>query len=68
MWVKKTNSNVSAQIVSVSVFGRTSQLQFGLYGTVARWKTLMSKRHIVFHLDFAKQHLKVLWSKNVTKM
>jgi hypothetical protein len=41
-----------------------------LYGRVARWKPLLSKRHMTAHLDFAKRHLKnsqtmrnkIIWS------
>ncbi|KAK3513966.1 hypothetical protein QTP70_000171 [Hemibagrus guttatus] len=44
--------------------------QSGLYGRVARWKALLSKRHMTAHLEFAKRHLKdsqtmrnkILWS------
>ncbi|KAK3571159.1 hypothetical protein QTP86_003670 [Hemibagrus guttatus] len=44
--------------------------QSGLYGRVARWKPLLSKRHMTVHLEFAKRHLrdsqtmrnKILWS------
>ncbi|KAI3357191.1 hypothetical protein L3Q82_015646, partial [Scortum barcoo] len=44
--------------------------QSGLYGRVARWKPLLSKRHMAAHLEFAKMHLKdsqtmrnkILWS------
>ncbi|KAG2463651.1 TCB1 transposase, partial [Polypterus senegalus] len=44
--------------------------QSGLYGRVARWKPLLSKRHMAAHLEFAKRHLKdsqtmrnkILWS------
>ncbi|KAG2465270.1 TCB1 transposase, partial [Polypterus senegalus] len=44
--------------------------QSGLYGTVARWKPLLSKRHMAACLEFAKRHLKdsqimrkkILWS------
>ncbi|KAG2468153.1 TC1A transposase, partial [Polypterus senegalus] len=44
--------------------------QSGLYGRVARWKPLLSKRHMADHLEFAKRHLKdsqtmrnkILWS------
>ncbi|KAK3564286.1 hypothetical protein QTP86_012011 [Hemibagrus guttatus] len=44
--------------------------QSGLYGRVARWKPLLSKRHMTIHLQFAKRHLKdsqtmrnkILWS------
>ncbi|KAK3552214.1 hypothetical protein QTP86_005893 [Hemibagrus guttatus] len=44
--------------------------QSGLYGRVARWKPLLSKRHMTAHLEFAKRHLKdsqttrnkILWS------
>ena len=32
--------------------------QSDLYGRVARRKSLVSKRHITFHLEFAKRHLK----------
>jgi hypothetical protein len=32
--------------------------QSGLYGKVARWKPLLSKRHITDCLEFAKRHLK----------
>ncbi|KAG2466723.1 TCB1 transposase, partial [Polypterus senegalus] len=32
--------------------------QSGLYGRVARWKPLLSKRHMAAHLEFAKRHLK----------
>ena len=42
----------------------------GLYGSVARWKPLLSKRHMTASLEFAKRHLKdsktmrnkILWS------
>ena len=42
----------------------------GLYGRVARWKPLLSKRHMIAHLQFAKRHLKdcqtmrnkIIWS------
>ena len=34
--------------------------QSGLYGRVARWKLLLSKRHISARLEFAKRHLKTL--------
>jgi transposase len=34
--------------------------QSGLYGRVARWKPLLSKRHMPAHLEFAKRHLKTL--------
>ena len=44
--------------------------QSGLYGRVARWKPLLSKRHMTACLEFAKRHLKdsqtmrnkILWS------
>ena len=44
--------------------------QSGLYGRVARRKSLLSKRHKTAHLEFAKRHLKdsqtmgniILWS------
>ncbi|KAK3556624.1 hypothetical protein QTP70_010818 [Hemibagrus guttatus] len=44
--------------------------QSGLYGRVAKWKPLLSKRHMTAHLEFAKRHLKdsqtmrnkILWS------
>ncbi|KAG2465704.1 TCB1 transposase, partial [Polypterus senegalus] len=44
--------------------------QSGLYGRVARWKPLLSKRHMAACLEFAKRHLKdsqtmrnkILWS------
>jgi hypothetical protein len=44
--------------------------QSGLYGRVARWKPLLSKRHMTASLEFAKRHLKdsqtmtnkILWS------
>ncbi|KAG2468235.1 TCB1 transposase, partial [Polypterus senegalus] len=44
--------------------------QSGLYGRVARWKPLLSKRHMAALLEFAKRHLKdsqtmrnkILWS------
>jgi hypothetical protein len=44
--------------------------QSGLYGRVAKWKPLLSKRHITAHLEIAKRHLKdtpsmrnkILWS------
>ncbi|KAG2462686.1 TCB1 transposase, partial [Polypterus senegalus] len=44
--------------------------QSGLYGRVARWKPLLSKRHMAARLEFAKRHLKdsetmrnkILWS------
>ncbi|KAK3515048.1 hypothetical protein QTP70_004035 [Hemibagrus guttatus] len=32
--------------------------QSGLYGRVARWKPLLSKRHMKARLEFAKRHLK----------
>ncbi|KAG2463250.1 TCB1 transposase, partial [Polypterus senegalus] len=32
--------------------------QSGLYGRVARWKLLLSKRHMAACLEFAKRHLK----------
>jgi hypothetical protein len=32
--------------------------QSGLYGRVARWKPLLSKRNMTVHLEFAKRHLK----------
>ena len=32
--------------------------QSGLYGRVATWKTLLSKRQMTAHLEFAKRHLK----------
>ena len=32
--------------------------QSGLYGRVARWKPLFSKRHMTACLEFAKRHLK----------
>ncbi|KAG2470015.1 TCB1 transposase, partial [Polypterus senegalus] len=32
--------------------------QSDLYGRVARWKPLLSKRHMAVHLEFAKRHLK----------
>ena len=31
--------------------------QSGLFGRVVRWKTLLSKRHMTAHLEFAKSHL-----------
>jgi hypothetical protein len=31
--------------------------QAGLYGRVAKWKRLLSKRHMTAHLDFSKRHL-----------
>ena len=34
--------------------------QPGLYGRVARWKPLLSKRHMAARLEFAKKHLKTL--------
>jgi hypothetical protein len=34
--------------------------QSGLYGRVARRKTLLSKRHMTGRLEFAKRHLKTL--------
>ena len=47
----------------------------GLYGRVARWKLLLSKRHMTACLEFAKRHLKdsltmrnkIIWS-NDTKI
>uniref|UniRef100_A0AAZ3PXZ1 Transposase Tc1-like domain-containing protein n=1 Tax=Oncorhynchus tshawytscha TaxID=74940 RepID=A0AAZ3PXZ1_ONCTS len=44
--------------------------QSGLSGRVARWKPLLSKRHMTARLEFAKKHLnnsqatrnKILWS------
>jgi hypothetical protein len=37
--------------------------QSGLYGRVARRKTLLSERHMTVHLELAKRHLnKILWS------
>uniref|UniRef100_A0AAZ3QG54 Transposase Tc1-like domain-containing protein n=1 Tax=Oncorhynchus tshawytscha TaxID=74940 RepID=A0AAZ3QG54_ONCTS len=41
--------------------------QSGLYGKVARWKPLLSKRHMTARLEFAKRHLKsmrnkIIWS------
>ena len=41
-----------------------------MYGRVARWKPLLSKRHMAFYLEFVKNHLKdsqtmrnkILWS------
>ena len=39
---------------TVSAAIHTSQL----YGTVARWKPLLSKRHMTAHLEFAKRHVK----------
>jgi hypothetical protein len=44
--------------------------QSGLYGRVARWKPLLSERHMTAHLEFAKRHLKdsqtmrykIIWS------
>ncbi|KAK3534134.1 hypothetical protein QTP86_002254 [Hemibagrus guttatus] len=44
--------------------------QSGLDGRVARWKPILSKRHMTAHLEFAKTHLKdsetmrnkILWS------
>ena len=44
--------------------------QSGHYGRVARWKSLLSKRHMTACLEFAKRHLKesqtirnkILWS------
>ena len=49
--------------------------QSGLYGTVARRKPILSKRHMAARLEFAKKHLKdsktmrhnILWSDE-TKM
>ena len=32
--------------------------QSGLYGKVARWKPLLSKRHMKARMEFAKRHLK----------
>ena len=32
--------------------------QSGLYGRVARWKPLFSKRHMTARLEFPKRHLK----------
>ena len=32
--------------------------QSGLYGRVARWKPLLSKKHMTARLEFAKKHLK----------
>ena len=32
--------------------------QSGLYGRVARWKPILSKRHMTAQLEFAKRHLK----------
>ena len=32
--------------------------QSGLYGRVARWKPLLSKRHMTARLEFSKRHLK----------
>ncbi|KAK3536212.1 hypothetical protein QTP86_000193 [Hemibagrus guttatus] len=32
--------------------------QSGLYDRVAKWKPLLSKRHMTSHLEFAKRHLK----------
>ena len=32
--------------------------QSGLYGSVARWKPLLSKRHMTDRLEFAKRYLK----------
>ena len=48
--------------------------QSGLYGRVARWKPLLSKRHMAACLEFAKMHLKdsqttrnkILWSDEIT--
>jgi hypothetical protein len=45
--------------------------QSGLYGRVARWKPLLSKRHMTARLEFAKWHVKdsqtmrnkILWSE-----
>jgi hypothetical protein len=34
--------------------------QSGLYGRVARWKPLLSKRHMTSRLEFARMHLKTL--------
>ena len=47
--------------------------QSGLYGRVARWKPLLSKRHMTARLEFAKRHLKdsqtrrnkILWSDEI---
>ncbi|KAK3551967.1 hypothetical protein QTP70_031496 [Hemibagrus guttatus] len=47
--------------------------QSGLYGRVARRKPLLSKRHLMAHLEFAKRHLKdsqimrnkILWSNEI---
>ncbi|KAG2465684.1 TCB1 transposase, partial [Polypterus senegalus] len=44
--------------------------QSGLYGRVARWKSLLTKRHMAARLEFTKRHLKdsqtmrnkILWS------
>ena len=38
----------------------TIPYQSGIYGRVARWKPLLSKRHMTSHLEFAKRHLKTL--------
>jgi hypothetical protein len=32
--------------------------QSGIYGRGARWRTLLSKRHMTAHLEFAKMYLK----------
>jgi hypothetical protein len=41
--------------------------QSGLYGRVARWKPLLSKRHMTACLEFAKRHLMTLkpWDKKI---
>ena len=36
--------------------------QSGLYGRVARRNPLLSKRHMTARLEFAKRHLRTLWS------
>ncbi|KAG2455418.1 TCB1 transposase, partial [Polypterus senegalus] len=36
--------------------------QSGLYGRVARWKPLLSKRHMAGRLEYAKMRNKILWS------
>ena len=38
--------------------------QSGLYGQVAKWKPLLSKRHMTACLEFAKRHLKTLTIRN----
>ncbi|KAK3560299.1 hypothetical protein QTP86_006319 [Hemibagrus guttatus] len=58
-------------MVTLKELQRFSVDQSGLYGRVARWKPLLSKRHMTACLEFVKRHLKdsqtmrnkIVWSE-----